>query len=361
MLPVGNLKEQLEKYVQHVKANYELCRGNEEATKQHLIAPLFTTLGYDMADPAQWNPEDKAKFGKDRSKQPVDWAFFVNNSLAFLVEAKAVGKRIDRYDEQLGDYYAKGQPGLKLGILTTGVQWRFFTDLVAENVMDREPFLEWDVLNGAIPYDLLKILQRAKFKAELIKAFAKGKRVQSVLVKELTRVLEPSDDFVKLAIQNKEILFETRNLTTKVIQNWKPILAGAIREWAQQQRLTAVLEDQPPPVGSSRTDVKRKRQDGGQEEPGTVSAKNATGTTKTPKNKKKPSLLDAAARVLCEARRPMTTAEIVEVAISKGYWKPGKGLTPEKSLNPSLWREIRAKGKESRFAKAEERGKFTCQ
>jgi len=175
----------------------------------------------------------------------VDWAFSVNGSLAFLVEAKAVGKKIDRYDEQLGDYYAKEHGGVKLGILTTGVKWRFCTDLDKENVMDNEPFLEWEVLKGAIPYDFLTILQRDKFNPDLIKTFAKGKRRQSVLVKELTRLLEPSDEFVKLAIQNKEMLFEDRNLTATVIQEWKPILASAIHEWAQQQRLTAVLEDQP--------------------------------------------------------------------------------------------------------------------
>ena len=49
---------------------------------------------------------------------------------------------------------------MKLGILTTGVQWRFFTDLDNENLMDNEPFLEWDVLNGPTPYEFLTILQR---------------------------------------------------------------------------------------------------------------------------------------------------------------------------------------------------------
>jgi hypothetical protein len=153
-----DMKEQLDQYVKNVKERYGLCRGNEEATKRRLIEPLFTTLGYDLADPAQCIPEDKAKFGKDRSKQPVDWAFFVNNSVAFLVEAKAVEKKIDRYNEQLGDYYAKQQGKVKLGILTTGVQWRFFTDLDNENLMDNVPFLEWDVLNGTIPFKFLTIL-----------------------------------------------------------------------------------------------------------------------------------------------------------------------------------------------------------
>lgn len=242
MSSAANMREQLERYAKTVKERWESCSDNEAATGASLILPVFAILGYDVADPRECKPQYKADFGKGRSKQPVDWAFCVNDCLAFLVEAKAAGKKIDRHDGQLRDYYAKGQPEVKLGILTTGVQWRFFTDLVAEHVMDKEPFLAWDVLNDAIPYDILTILHRAEFKPELIKAFARRKRRQSVLVAELTRLLEPSDEFVKLAIQNKEMLFENRNLNARVIAEWKPILASAIQEWAQQQRLT---EDDP--------------------------------------------------------------------------------------------------------------------
>ena len=137
------MKEQVEQYVKNVKERFEPCRDNEAATKAALIAPLFGILGYDMADPDECKPEYKADFGERRSIKPVDWAFCVNGSLAFLVEAKAVTKSIGNYDEQLGDYFAKGQPFVKLGVLTSGVQWRFFTDLDCEHVMDKEPFLKW--------------------------------------------------------------------------------------------------------------------------------------------------------------------------------------------------------------------------
>jgi len=176
----------------------------------------------------------------------VDWAFFVNGSLAFLVEAKAAGEEISRYDEQLGAYYAEaqvaeGQPGVNLGILTTGLRWRFFTDLHKDNVMDTEPFFEWDVLKDTIPHEFLAILQRAEFKSEHIKFFAKRKRQQSVLVKELARLLQPSDEFLRFALQHKTMLFNDRYLTEKVIDEWRPIMAAAIREWAEQQALTTAL------------------------------------------------------------------------------------------------------------------------
>jgi hypothetical protein len=243
------MKEQIEQYVKNVKERFDSCRDNEAATKAALVVPLLAILGYDMADPNECKPEYKADFGERRSVKPVDWAFCVDGSLAFLVEAKAVGKSIGNYDEQLGDYFAKGQPSVKLGILTTGVEWRFFTDLDCEHIMDKEPFLKWDILNDdAVPYELLAILQRTEFKPELVKTFARKNRRQSLLVAELDRLLEPSPDFVKLAIQN----FEDRNLTAAVLAEWKPILCSAIHEWAKQQMVTMALDRAGDPQAAAR-------------------------------------------------------------------------------------------------------------
>ena len=36
--------------MKQVKEWHDDCRGNEQATKQSLIAPLFTMLGYGMTD-----------------------------------------------------------------------------------------------------------------------------------------------------------------------------------------------------------------------------------------------------------------------------------------------------------------------
>ena len=153
------MKENIENYIKRVRELAEHVRGNEQATKQSLIGPLFTLLGYDLTDPRECIPEYKADFGKDRSVKPVDWAFYQNNRPIFFVEAKEAGRRLGGYDEQLGDYFGKCVD-VKLGILTNGVQWRFFTDVVNENKMDTEPFLKWDLLSDEKPpLDFLTILQ----------------------------------------------------------------------------------------------------------------------------------------------------------------------------------------------------------
>ena len=167
------MKEIIETYIKKVQgALAEHVRGNEQATKQSLIGPLFTLLGYDLTDPRECIPEYKADFGKDRSVKPVDWAFYQNGRPIFFVEAKEANRKLAPYDEQLGDYFGKCIE-VKLGILTNGVQWRFFTDVVHENKMDTEPFLKWDLLSDEKPpLDFLTILRKSEFNPQLIRAFA---------------------------------------------------------------------------------------------------------------------------------------------------------------------------------------------
>jgi hypothetical protein len=71
----------------------------------------------------------------------------------------------------------------------------------------------------------------------------------------------------------------------------------------------------------------------------------------------KPSALDAAVKVLGEAGAAMTTGEMIVAMAEKGYWSSPKGLTPAATLYSAILREIKVKGKESRFTKTE-RGKF---
>ncbi len=71
---------------------------------------------------------------------------------------------------------------------------------------------------------------------------------------------------------------------------------------------------------------------------------------------KKMSCLDAAARVLAEAGRPMTTQEMIDAMGAKGYWSSPGGKTPSATLYSALLREL-GKGDQSRFVRTE-RGKF---
>lgn len=236
------MKEHLEQYVKQVKERHEFCGGNEQATKLALIAPLFSILGYDMADPRECKPEYKVDFGKgEKASTPVDWAFLINGTLAFFVEAKAAGAILKKYAEQLGMYFVKGQPHVKLGVYTNGLQWQFYTDLDTRHIMDKEPFLTWDVLEDAIPLAFLTILQRSQFNPANVRTFAATVKDQRRLMDVLNILLEPSPQFIEMAVKNPDRPIETGRLTQGRIEAWKPILRSAIEEWAKQCTLDKAI------------------------------------------------------------------------------------------------------------------------
>jgi hypothetical protein len=77
------------------------------------------------------------------------------------------------------------------------------------------------------------------------------------------------------------------------------------------------------------------------------------------KKPKKTSALDAAARVLGEAKEPMNCQELIKAMADKGYWTSPGGQTPAATLYSAMTREIDKKGKDARFKKME-RGKFVA-
>lgn len=72
---------------------------------------------------------------------------------------------------------------------------------------------------------------------------------------------------------------------------------------------------------------------------------------------KKLSAIDAAAKVLATAKKPMNSKELIEAMAAKKLWTSPGGKTPHATLYSAILREITTKGKDARFKKAE-RGKF---
>ena len=67
--------------------------------------------------------------------------------------------------------------------------------------------------------------------------------------------------------------------------------------------------------------------------------------------------LNAAAKVLADAKAPMACKELIEAMEKKGLWTSPGGKTPAATLYSAILREIYAKGKEARFKKTD-RGHF---
>ncbi len=92
-----------------------------------------------------------------------------------------------------------------------------------------------------------------------------------------------------------------------------------------------------------------------------VSTKTAASPPKAPKPKKeeeKFSGLDAAAKILAEAKKPMNCKMIVADAFKRNLWR-SEGATPEATIYAAIIREISAKAGDARFKKVD-RGQFAA-
>ena len=120
--------------------------------------------------------------------------------------------------------------------------------------------------------------------------------------------------------------------------------------------------DQPPPEANGMPTAASTltQKSAASRSPKPTKAKKAPKAEKAKAEKtktKKTSALDAAARVLGEAGKPMNCQEMIADMAAKGYWTSPGGKTPWATLYSALTREIDKRGKDARFKKTE-RGKF---
>ena len=170
----------------------------EEATKNALIMPFIGILGYDVFDPTEVVPEFIADFGTKKGEK-VDYALKKDGKIVMLFECKHCGGDLSiSHASQLFRYFSVTEA--RVGVLTNGLQYRFFTDLESSNKMDEVPFLEVDVcqLNDAVLGELKKLSKTVFDLDELLTGAADLKYTREIK-RQLSEQLEaPTDEFVKL-------------------------------------------------------------------------------------------------------------------------------------------------------------------
>jgi hypothetical protein len=130
--------------------------------------------------------------------EKVDYAILNNNKPILLIECKHYTEDLNPHNSQLFRYFHTTDA--KFGLLTNGITFKFYTDLISPNKMDDKPFFEFkitEIKDNEIAE--LKKFHKSYFDQENITNTASELKylneIKSLLNKEL---LEPSEDFVKL-------------------------------------------------------------------------------------------------------------------------------------------------------------------
>jgi len=212
-----------------VKKRQAFIKG-EEATKQALILPFLQVLGYDVYDPTETQPEYVADFAKKRGGvlEKVDYALHLKGQPALFIECKAADATPEDHDGQLARYF-NATPSVRIGVVTNGIRYRFFTDLQAQNMMDSVPFMEFNVLAFTErEVEILRPFTKEAFNSESIQGHAEeiifvGK--VTTLINELLR--NPSESFVRFLLAEVELV--SGRVTKNVVERFVPIVKKAIQ------------------------------------------------------------------------------------------------------------------------------------
>lgn len=211
----------------------------EEATKMSLVIPLFGLLGYNIFDPTEFCPEFTADVGI-KKKEKVDYAILDNGNPTILIECKPSTEKLDKHGSQLFRYFSTTTA--KFGILTNGIEYRFFTDLDEVNKMDLVPFMTFDMLNikdALIPE--LKKFEKQNYDQDMIFSTAEELKYSSLIKEYLKNEMDnPSDGFVKDILSH--VYDGTR--TQKVVDKYTPLVKRAFTSFINDivnQKISSAL------------------------------------------------------------------------------------------------------------------------
>lgn len=202
----------------------------EQATINVAIHPFIRALGYDTNNLAEVRPEYTAD-AKSSGSERVDYAIMRGGVPVIFIEAKASNIVLnENHWKQLHHYFNAEE--VRFGILTNGIEYRFYTDLNKRNIMDKEPFLTIDMLKlEERLVNELESFTRNGFDAERIIASAKIQRIVSLLLQEMDR---PSEGIVKHFAGQ----VYSGNVNARVVQEFTPLVRAALNKFVEQNTVT---------------------------------------------------------------------------------------------------------------------------
>ncbi len=220
-----NFKNRIFNHIEHIKKVGQHCHS-EETTKQALILPLLDILGFSPYDPTKVQAEYLADFPGVKATERVDYALFSAGLPVIFIEAKAYSQNLTNHCPQLSRYY-NATPEVTVSAITNGREWRFFTDLVNKNIMDREPFLVIDFENPSADIaDKLYRFHHDQLEPEALRSLAEENIYFFSFKEQITKALKECDlDFVRYIATKADI---QRTFTTKFLESIQPIVKQAI-------------------------------------------------------------------------------------------------------------------------------------
>ncbi len=216
----------------------------EESTKNALIMPFISSLGYDVFNPKEVIPEYTADIGTKKGEK-VDYAIVKDGETIILIECKKSGVDLSKENySQLYRYFNTTKA--RIAILTNGIQYRFFSDLDEKNKMDDKPFLELDLENPK-QNALAEVRKMAKddFDLERMLSTASELKYTNEVIKIFAMQLEsPEEDLIKFIFQR---VVPGGRFTPVMKEQFTPLVSKGFHQFISDKindRLRSALENE---------------------------------------------------------------------------------------------------------------------
>lgn len=231
----------------------------EEATKNAFIMPFINALGYDVFNPLEVVPEMTCDIAMKKGEK-IDYAIIKEGEPILLIECKHWAQDLNLHDNQLIRYFNVSKA--KFGLLTNGIIYRFYTDLIELNKMDEKPFLEIDITDlKDTQIEELKKFHKSYFDVYNVLSSASELKytgeLRAIIANEF---VNPSPDFVKYfskqvydGVITAKLLEQFTMLTKKSISTYindliserlkSALKAEAIEEKKEEEAVFKVVDD----------------------------------------------------------------------------------------------------------------------
>jgi hypothetical protein len=203
----------------------------EEATKTSFILPFIAALGYNVFDPTEVMPEYTADVGTKKGEK-VDYAILKDGEPILLFECKHHAVHLGEVQaSQLHRYFHVTKA--RFAILTNGIVYWFYTDLVAPNLMDEKPFFAFNMLDFTErDVEELKKFCKTVFDVGNILTTASELKYTFEIKRIITNEMQtPSDEFVKHFASQ---VYSGR-MGQSALEQFRPIVQKAFRQYINDQ------------------------------------------------------------------------------------------------------------------------------
>ncbi len=223
----------------------------EEATKTAFVLPFISKiLGYDIFDPAEVVPEFICDVGTKKGEK-IDYAIMKNGNVQMLFECKKVGEDLNvNHASQLFRYFHV--TNARIGILTNGQRYKFFTDLDNKNKMDEKPFLELDFLDidDNIIQEVHKLTKDVFDLDSIVNAAGELKYIGQIKKIIGSQFSSPDEEFVRFFSQRVYDGVHTQRVRESFMALTKKALSQFLNDQTNE-RLKNAISSNASPIESS--------------------------------------------------------------------------------------------------------------